>query len=166
MKNLIDFIRTSPNSVFNCHNRKGIKYLTRLRLGLNRLREHKFKHSFQDTLNSFCSCGVDVEKSTHFFLYCLFLSNQRCTLLNTVNDIDSPLTNTDDMILTHIILFGKASLDISANTLLLKGAPSGLRKFLANKSLLKMMRNVFYFTLKGLFVLKIFKFLSWFFGNI
>ena len=160
MKNLIDFIRTSPNSVFNCHNRKGIKYLTRLRLGLNRLREHKFKHSFQDTLNPFCSCGFDAEKSTHFFLYCPFLSNQRCTLLNTVNDIDSSLTNTDDVILTHIILFGKASLDISANTLLLKGAPSSLRKFLANKSRLKMMRNAFYFTLKGLFILKIFKCLS------
>ena len=117
-----------------------------MRLGLNRLREHKFGHSFQDTLNSFCLCGFDVEKSTYFFLYSPFLSNQRCTLLNTVNDID-----TDDMMLTHIILFGKASLDISANTLLLKGAPSGLRKFFANKSPLKMMRNVFYFTLKGLF---------------
>ena len=147
---MIDFIRPSPNSVFNCHNRKGIKYITRLCLGLNRLRENKLKHSFQDTLNPFCSCGFDVEKSTHFFLYYPFLSNQRYTLLN-VNDIDSSLTNTDDMILTHIILFGKASLDISANTLLLKGAPSGLRKFLANKSPLKMMRNVFYFTLKGLF---------------
>ena len=34
-KNLLKFIRPSPNSVFNCHNCKGIKYLTRLRLGLS-----------------------------------------------------------------------------------------------------------------------------------
>ena len=36
-------------------------------------------------------------------------------------------------------------------------------KLLATESLLKMMRNIFYFTLKALFVLKVFKFLSWHF---
>ena len=36
-----------------------------------------------------------------------------------MNDIDSSLTNTNDSILTRILLFGKASLDTSANTLLL-----------------------------------------------
>ena len=41
----------------------------------------------------------------------------------------------------------------------LKGALAGLRPFLANESLLKMMKNE-YFILKALFVLKIFKFLS------
>ena len=41
-----------------------------------------------------------------------------------------------------------------------KGALSGLRQFLANESPLKMMENTFYFILKALFVLKIFKFLS------
>ena len=41
-----------------------------------------------------------------------------------------------------------------------KGALSGLRKFLATESPLKMMKNAFYFTSKTLFVLKIFKFLS------
>ena len=42
----------------------------------------------------------------------------------------------------------------------IKGALSGLRQFLATESPLKMMKNVFYFTSKALFVLKIFKFLS------
>ena len=40
---------------------------------------------------------------------------------------------------------------------LLKGALKGLGQFLATESPLKMMKNVFYFTLKDLFVLKIFK---------
>ena len=66
-KNLLKFIRPSPNSVFNCHNCKGIKYPTRLNLVPSHLREHKFRHSFQDTLNPFCSCGLDVERNTHFF---------------------------------------------------------------------------------------------------
>ena len=47
-----------------------------------------------------------------------------------------------------------------------KGAPSGLRQFLATESPLKIMKNVFYFTLKAFFVPKIFKFLSWFFGHV
>ena len=47
-----------------------------------------------------------------------------------------------------------------------KGALSGLRKFLANESPLKLMKNVFYFILTALFVLKIFKFLSWLFGHV
>ena len=34
------------------------------------------------------------------------------------------------------------------------------------ESPLKMIRNTFYFILKGLFVLKIFKFLSWLFGHV
>ena len=41
----------------------------------------------------------------------------------------------------------------------LKDTPSGLRQFLANKSPLRMVKNAFYFTLKALFVIKIFTFL-------
>ena len=119
-KNLLNFVRSSPNSVFNCHNCKGIKYLTRLHLGLSHLREHKFKHSFQDTLNPFCSCGLDAETNTHFFFAapCLPVkdASSRAQLMN---DINSSLTYTNDSILTHTLLFGQASLNISANTLIL-----------------------------------------------
>ena len=47
-----------------------------------------------------------------------------------------------------------------------KGALSSLREFLATESPSKMTRNAFYFTLKALFVLKIFKFLSGLFGLV
>ena len=75
--------------------------------------------NFQDTLNPFCSCGLDVETNMNFFLYCHLLTNERRTLLSTVKDIDSSLKNTNDSKLTHNLLFGKASLDTSASTLLL-----------------------------------------------
>ena len=48
-------------------------------------------------------------------LYCPLFSSQR----NTLMIIDSSLTNANDTILTHILLFGKVSLDISLNTLIL-----------------------------------------------
>ena len=82
------------------------------------MREHKFKHSFLEPQNPFCSSGTDAETNTHFFLYCPFSSNQRCTLLTIVNDIYSSLANTNVTLFTHILLFDKASLDISANTLI------------------------------------------------
>ena len=43
---------------------------------------------------------------------------------------------------------------------ILKDTLSGLTQFFAAESLLRMMKNAFYFTSKALFVLKIFKFLS------
>ena len=47
-----------------------------------------------------------------------------------------------------------------------KGALAGLRQFLTTGSSLKMMKNTFYFSLKALFVLKIFKLLSWRFSHV
>ena len=38
MRSILKFNRPSANSFFNCHNPKGIKFITRLRLGLSHLR--------------------------------------------------------------------------------------------------------------------------------
>ena len=75
------------------------------------------KQGFQDTLNLLCSCRLDAEASKHLFLYGPLLSNQSCTLLSVVNDTDSSLRNINVTILTLVLLFEKASLDTSANTL-------------------------------------------------
>ena len=52
--------------------------------------------------------------------------------------------------------------------ILLKVGPSPYKKcaiwFI--ETTLKMMKNAFYFILEALFVLKIFKFLSWLFGHV
>ena len=42
--NILKFIQPSSNSVYNCHNPKGFKFITRL--GLSHLREHKFKYNY------------------------------------------------------------------------------------------------------------------------
>ena len=84
---LLKFIRPPGNSVFSCHNLRGVKLLTRLRLGLSHLREHKFKHGFQDTIKLICSCGNDIETSAHFLLHCPHDSNERLTFLNTIRTL-------------------------------------------------------------------------------
>ena len=55
------------NSIFNIDNPYGIQPLTRLRLGLSHLRDHKFKHCFQDTLNPLCDCGNDTKRAKKIF---------------------------------------------------------------------------------------------------
>ena len=60
----------------------------------------------------------------------------------------------------HAHLNNKNKLHLLFSILMFKGALSGLRQFLTNETFLKMMRNAFYFTLKTLFVRKIFKFLA------
>ena len=59
--NILKFIRPKPNNVYYCHNPKGIKLLTRLRLGLSHLREHKLEHNFKDYLIPLCLCGNEIE---------------------------------------------------------------------------------------------------------
>ena len=58
------------------------------------------------------------------------------------------------------ILMMTANETLRNNPGTIKGALSGLGQFLTTESPLKRVKNVFYFTLKTLFVLKIFKILS------
>ena len=51
-KALLDFIRPTANSTFGTTDVSGLNLLTRLCVGFSHLRERKFKHNFQDTLNT------------------------------------------------------------------------------------------------------------------
>ena len=113
---ILKFIRPSPNSVYNCHNPNGLKFITRLRLGLSHLREHKLKHSFQDTVNPLCSCGLDIESTEHFLLHCPQFANERRTLLSTIGNINYKLPENTDSNLTQTLLFVNTSFDITDNT--------------------------------------------------
>ena len=82
--NILKLIRPTPNSVFICENHRGIKLVTRLRVGLSHLREHKFKHSLQDTLNPICCYAFDVESAGHYILHSPMYNDERQTLLSTI----------------------------------------------------------------------------------
>ena len=118
-----------------------------------KLREHKFKHSFQDTLNPFCSCGLGVETNTHFLLYCQLFNNQWCTLLSVVNGIDSSFTKTNHSMLISILLFGKASLDTSPNALILNATMNyHIKKQVWRKSYSVFCNFLLYFNLFNFFL--------------
>ena len=115
-RSILKFFRPSANSFFNCHNLKGIKFITRMRLGLSHLREYKFKHSFQDSLNPFCSCGLDIESTGHYLLHCPTYITERRTLLSTIENIDNNLLDVCEPVLIKTLLFGSNLFDSNANT--------------------------------------------------
>ena len=84
-KKLLKFIRPVPNSTYNINDSKGLTLLTRLRLGLSHLGDHKFRHNFQDCVSPMCSCGQDIETTTHFLLHCPSHHCARKTLFHKIN---------------------------------------------------------------------------------
>ena len=119
-KHLLSFIRPEANNIFNVHNAKGIKLLTRLRVGFSHLKEHKFRHNFVDAINPLCSCGNFVESTTHFFLHCTHFSNQRLTFINKIKDIDKRIFDKNDSLITQTLLFGDEKLSITDNKSILE----------------------------------------------
>ena len=92
--------------------------MTRLRLGLSHPREHKFDHNFQNCIYALCSCGMDIESRSHFFLHCPLFDDKRITLLSTLNKINSKLIETNESPLIETLLFGNSFFDLK-NSLIL-----------------------------------------------
>ena len=82
---LLAFIRPVQRSIYNVFNPQGLKFLTRLRLGLSHLNEHRFRHNFKDCINPLCCGSLEGENTLHFFLYCQHYSTFRMGLMNKVN---------------------------------------------------------------------------------
>ena len=105
-KSLLSFIKPTCSSLFSIHHPVGAKLLVRLRIGLgfSHLREHKFKHNFHDTLNPLCSCSLEPEATSHYFLCCLNFSSARLALMNDLNLIDPSISQFNETALANILL--------------------------------------------------------------
>ena len=115
-KRYMVFYRVNANPIFKIHNPIGIKLLTRIRLGLSHLREHKFNHHFNDTHNPFCSCdGISIESVDHYLLCCPNHARSLIVLLVNLNKIKFPVHFTLDSITTEILLYGKKSFNDLVN---------------------------------------------------
>ena len=102
-KNILKYLRPSPNSAYGCYNSKGINFVTQPCQGLSHLGEHKFKHSFQDTLNPLCQRGHSLESTSRFLLYCPSFKTERKILRSILNDIDQKLLKNIYPTLTNIL---------------------------------------------------------------
>ena len=115
-RSILKFIRPSLNKVYSCHNPKGIKLLTRLKVVLSHLREHKFKHSCKDNLNLIYNCGKDIEASYHYLFQFPDYLQERMIFLSTVSCIFPNISDLSNAQLTEILLYGKEDLDNINNT--------------------------------------------------
>ena len=66
-----------------------------------------------------CSCGQNIETSTHFLLHCSNYSNERLTFLNIIRNIDSNILSKNDLKVTETLLYGDSSYDDTNNTLIM-----------------------------------------------
>ena len=107
-------------SIFNIHDPKGIKLLTRLRVGLSHLREHKFRHNFQNTLNPLCSCNLEPETTSHYLLRCSFYNNLRKSLLDKISTCAGQITNLTEDSLVSLLLYGNINLPCDLNRSILE----------------------------------------------
>ena len=103
---LIKRIRPLAAPVYNIHNPSSLKLLTRLRLGLSHLNNHRFNHNFENCLNPLCNCSLEVESTTHFFLHWHHFNAIRITLNNSLKAIDKDILKLSDSFLTKVILYG------------------------------------------------------------
>ena len=83
---------------------------------MSHLREHKFKHNSQDSLNPICSCSSDIESTSHFVLQCPTFYNEQYTLLSTLNNNDCKLLEPTELSLSQTLLYGNTLFDKEKNT--------------------------------------------------
>ena len=118
-KSILQFIPPTPNRTFKCHNPIGIKLITRLRLGLCHLRDHKFKHNFLDCLNPICCCGKGIETTVHYLLHCPISSDERSIFFHNIRSIDENVLSGSDPRISETLLFGISSFNDTKNTSIL-----------------------------------------------
>ena len=97
------------NSLFSIHNPVGAKHLTRLRLQLSCLNEHKSRHGFEDTISPMCSCNTEIESNEHFPLRCHCYSSQRLEIFDKSNKINSSFFKLSAKDQVNILLYGYPS---------------------------------------------------------
>ena len=96
-----------------------MRLLTRLRLGLSHLNEHRFILNFEACTNSLCTCTLEVESTTHFFLHCHYYNNIHKILLDDLKVINVNILKLSETALTDLLLYGEASFDMIQNKMIL-----------------------------------------------
>ena len=105
-KSNLQFIVPTLNRIFNCHKPIGTKLITRLRLGLSHLQDHKFKHKFLDCLNPITSCGNNIETTVPYLLLCPIFSDEWSFFSRTFWSIDENILSGRDPRISEMLVFG------------------------------------------------------------
>ena len=127
---LIKLIRPDRNEIYNVFEPNGLRFLTQLRVRLNVLREHKFRHSFCDTSDPMCLLNDGVENTEHYMLLCQDFNQQRILFHGKVSDVLSEVgINMNDLsqrALLNILLYGDSRLSCTPNRRIISATLDGI----------------------------------------
>ena len=118
-KQVLKFIRPSPNSTFNVHNSHGIKLLTRLRVGLVICVNTNLCVIFKTPKTIFRNCGRHIELSTSFSTAQITQIKKK-PLFDKISNIERSLLNQNDAIIVETFLFVSNGLNDEENTLIIE----------------------------------------------
>ena len=115
-KRYMEFFNVTPNPIYGIHDPVGLKYLTRLRVGLSHLHSHKYHHNFRDTVTQFCSfCNNDAETVEHYLLYCPNYSLIRSELFGKLRQLISLVTLISPSYTCKLLLYGNSCYQFFTN---------------------------------------------------
>ena len=106
--------------VYNIHNTIGLKFVTRLRLGLSHLNEHKFKHNLHNCINPLWSCSLEIKSFSRFFMYCNYFTSIRSACFGDLQSVDANIPNFPDNEILELLLYCSPKLDFSQNNKVIK----------------------------------------------
>ena len=120
-KRFMEFFVVEGRSIYEVHNPRGNKLLTRLRVGLSHLREHKYKHNFRDTTNPTCPCGSNENETLeHYLLFCSYYKGPRQQLFISLCKNISLLTFVNPQHICNLLLYGDPKLCLDTNKQIIK----------------------------------------------
>ena len=119
---LLKIGQPTPRPVCNIHNPNGLKLLTRLRLVLSHLNEHKYNHNLKDSVNTLCSYSLEVELVSHFFLHCHYFSDIWKTLFHELESVDKNMLNQSDNEIAELLLYGSNKFKLQHNCNILRSS--------------------------------------------
>ena len=126
---LLSFIRSVQNKIYNIFDPEGLKFLTRLHVGLSPLNAHRFRHNFQDCLNPLCPCSLEIEDTAHYLLHCRHFSTQRANLMNSVKSVFQSFELLSENNKKDLLLFSDSRFDENKNKVILEATLTFIKKY-------------------------------------
>ena len=111
---LVKLVRPPKSNNFKILDKKGLTYLTQLRVGLNDSKRCKLDHNFDDTIAPMCSANYGIEDVTHFLLSCqiyrhiridpgwIVVYGRRGAVVKRVEHISTRRTYFDNCVSQHL----------------------------------------------------------------
>ena len=105
---LFSLIRPPQKPTYGIYDPNGLVILTQLRVGLSKLKSHKFNHNFRDTVDPMCLKNDGTEDTEHFLLQCHAYSEQSLDIIGAINEVLQlhNVSNLSNQALVRTILYG------------------------------------------------------------